>query len=121
MSRSGVLGPGSVNSLTRHGVLNRTQVAAKRLKDLFRLESQKHVRNDVDRERRYLFCPKCNTTTVTINFDKMPSARVGLWGRCVDDKDYTHHTFHAVSQSEYMRMRDMSAEERGSYWRFERD
>jgi hypothetical protein len=121
MSRSGVIGPGSLTSFTRHGVLNRNVTAPHRLKALFRLENQKHVRNDSQRERRYLFCPKCNTTTVTINFDQMPSARIGLWGRCVDGRDYTHHKFVGVSQADYMTLREMAPEERGSWWRFERE
>ncbi|KAG8348135.1 hypothetical protein TRVL_01038 [Trypanosoma vivax] len=124
MSRSTLFGPGSLYSFTKFGSLNRSPtncVLNKRMKDVFRLENQKHIRADVDRERRYRFCTKCGITTVTINFDVLPSARIGLWGRCANDADYTHHKMAEVSQREYEQLREMPVEERLHWWRFGRE
>lgn len=77
------------------------------------------MRSDT-RERLYAMCVKCGCTTVTVNFDCVPSARVGLWGRCVDSKDYTHHSFATLSAPEYQRLREMSAEARLNWWRYGR-
>ncbi|KAH9586528.1 hypothetical protein LSM04_007696 [Trypanosoma melophagium] len=123
MSRSTVFGPGSQFSFTKFGALRRTNsnvVLNRRVKDIFRLENQKHIRSDVDRERRYRFCTKCGITTVTINFSAVPSARIGLWGRCVNDKDYTHHNFVELSRREYEQLRDSPVEKRVHWWRYER-
>ncbi|KEG12579.1 hypothetical protein DQ04_01601040 [Trypanosoma grayi] len=123
MSRSTVFGPGSQFSFTKFGTLarNRTDVTLnRRMKDAFRLENQKHIRNDVDRERRYRFCTKCGITSVTINFNTVPSARIGLWGRCVNDKDYTHHNLMELSQREYEQLREWPVERRVHWWRYER-
>ncbi|EPY31885.1 hypothetical protein STCU_03139 [Strigomonas culicis] len=121
MSRSSVFGPGSLYSFTKFGPLNRNNgvVLSKRMKDVFRLENQKYMKNDHDRERRYRLCTRCGITTVTVNFDQVPSARVGLWGRCVDDKDYTHHRFAALSQGEYEHIRDWPLEKRLNWWNYE--
>ena len=123
MSRAKVFGPNSTFSFTKLGQLDRDRAAdsiSKRTKDLIRLESQRFVQKDSTRERRYNFCTKCGITTVTIGFDKTPSARIGLWGRCVDNKDYTHHRMTHVSQGEYQRLRDMPVQERLSFWRYQR-
>ena len=123
MSRANVFGPNSLYSFTKFGALNRSNgvVLNKRMKDVFRLENQKHMRNDFDRERRYRFCTRCGITSVTVNFDRVPSARVGLWGRCVNDQDYTHHRFTELSQREYEQVRDWPVEKRLNWWRFEND
>lgn len=137
MSRASVLGPNSLFSFTKFGSfpIQKQRLAAaresslygpsagmssgnRRLKELFRLENQKHIRNDLTRERRYRFCVQCGTTTVTVNFNNVPSARVGLWGRCVDNKDYTHHRFADLSQEEYMKLRDWPTEKRLNWWRY---
>ncbi|EAN98690.1 hypothetical protein TcYC6_0075370 [Trypanosoma cruzi] len=126
MSRSNVFGPGSQFSFTKFGALNRATTATnfalnKRVKDIFRLENQKHIRNDLDRERRYRFCTKCGITSVTINFNAVPSARIGLWGRCVDDRDYTHHKLVELSQREYEQLRELPVKERIHWWRYDRN
>ncbi|CBH16915.1 uncharacterized protein TEOVI_000609900 [Trypanosoma equiperdum] len=123
MSRSTVFGPGSLYSFTKFGSFNRSPTNCtlnKRMKDIFRLENQKHIRNDFDRERRYRMCTKCGITTVTINFNNVPSARVGLWGRCADDKDYTHHRMVDITQREYEVLRESPVEKRLNWWRYER-
>lgn len=121
MSRATVFGPGSTNSFTKFGSLMKpSDPIPQRLRDLARLESQKHVKRDLLRERRYGFCKKCGNTSVLVGFDSTPSARIGLWGRCRDDKDYTHHDFMSVSQAEYERLRDMPVDRRLNYWAFER-
>ncbi|CAG9575045.1 conserved hypothetical protein [Leishmania major strain Friedlin] len=123
MSRTNVFGPNSLYSFTKFGALNRSNgvVLSKRMKDTFRLENQKHMRKDFDRERRYRLCQRCGITSVTVNFDQVPSARVGLWGRCVDGKDYTHHRFVELSQREYEQLRDWPIEKRLNWWRYEGD
>ncbi|ESL07646.1 hypothetical protein TRSC58_04661 [Trypanosoma rangeli SC58] len=124
MSRSNAFGPGSQFSFTKFGALNRSPsnvVLNKRVKDVFRLENQRHIRNDVDRERRYRFCTKCGITSVTVNFNVVPSARIGLWGRCVDDKDYTHHNLVELSQREHKELRELPVKERIHWWRYERN
>ncbi|RNF21161.1 uncharacterized protein Tco025E_03604 [Trypanosoma conorhini] len=124
MSRSNVFGPGSQFSFTKFGALNRNPtnvVLNRRVKDVFRLENQKHIRSDVDRERRYRLCTKCGITSVTVNFNVVPSARIGLWGRCVDDKDYTHHNLVELSQREYEELRELPVNERIHRWRYEGD
>nr|CCC94656.1 conserved hypothetical protein [Trypanosoma congolense IL3000] len=123
MSRSTVFGPGSMYSFTKFGSFSRAPVSDmnKRMKDVFRLENQKHIRNDLDRERRYRFCTRCGITTVTINFNVVPSARIGLWGRCADDKDYTHHRTVDLSQREYELLRELPVKERLHWWRYGRD
>lgn len=123
MSRSTVFGPGSLYSFTKFGALNRSSAPTldKRTKDLCRLESQKYMRKDSTRERRYRLCTRCGATTVTVNFDQVPSARIGLWGRCVDDKDYTHHRFVDLSAREHAIIRDWAPEKRMHWWRYEHD
>ncbi|RNF02997.1 hypothetical protein TraAM80_06047 [Trypanosoma rangeli] len=124
MSRSNVFGPGSQFSFTKFGALNRSPsniVLNKRVKDVFRLENQRHIRNDMDRERRYRFCTKCGITSVTVNFNVVPSARIGLWGRCVDDKDYTHHNLVELSEREHKELRELPVRERIHWWRYERN
>lgn len=137
MSRSTVFGPNSLFSFTKFGsfpVQHQRMVAAKesslygtsastnsgnkRLKDLFRLENQKHIRKDATRERQYRFCVQCGTTTMTVNFSQVPSARLGLWGRCVDNKDYTHHRFADISAEEYRKLREWPAAKRLNWWRY---
>lgn len=120
MSRSAVFGPNSLYSFTKFGSLNRhgTPPVSRRLKDLFRLENQKHMRNDATRERRYAFCVRCGITTVTVNFDAVPSARIGLWGRCANDSDYTHHSFTEISPTEYKKLREWPVEKRLHWWRY---
>lgn len=121
MSRASVFGPNSLYSFTKFGSLNRNNcpVMSKRMKDAFRLENQRYMLRDTERERRYRLCTKCGITTVTVNFDKVPSARVGLWGRCVNDRDYTHHRFAELSRREYEHIRDWNIDKRLNWWRFE--
>lgn len=126
MSRSTIFGPGSLYSFTKFGGLQRSAgltgstAANKRLKDLFRLENQKHIRKDELRERKYQFCTRCGITSVTINFNEVPSARIGLWGRCVDEKDYTHHRFAELSQAEYKKLREWPVNKRLDWWRYDK-
>ncbi|CUG87547.1 Hypothetical protein, putative [Bodo saltans] len=121
MSRASVFGPGSTYSLTKLGKLNLNgEVISKRLRDASRIENNAKIAANTTRDRKYNLCTKCGTTTVTIGFDQTPSARLGLWGRCVDDKDYTHHKYVVLSKGEYEALRDLPLDERLSRWRFER-
>lgn len=99
---------------------SRNYAVSQRLKNAFRLESQDHMLKDYQREREYKFCLKCGSTTVTVNFENVPSARVGLWGRCDEGKDYTHHKFVTLTSAEYQKMREWPLDRRLSYWRFEK-
>ncbi len=98
-------------------MLTPTQVRAvpKHLKDRFRLEKQKHIKEEdaeTARTRQYTVCTKCGVSSVVINFDAVPSARIGMYGTCVDGKDYTHHKFRVIPKFDYERMQDMSKKER---------
>jgi hypothetical protein len=121
MSRSTVFGPGSTFSLTKYGKLKMpVEPIPRRMRDASRIENNAKIAANTARERRYSLCSKCGTTTVTIGFDQTPSARLGLWGRCTEAKDYTHHKFVALSKGEYDVLRDLPVDERLSRWRFER-
>lgn len=121
MSRSTIFGPGSTSSLTRLGqIAVPRDTIPKRLRDAARLENNKLVSAEQMRTRRYKFCTKCGSTTVLIGFDTTPSARVGLWGKCVDNKDYTHHKYVELAKGEYEVLRDLPIDERLNRWRFER-
>jgi hypothetical protein len=121
MSRSTVFGPGSTFSLTKYGKLKApVEPIPRRLRDACRIENNAKIAANTTRERRYSLCSKCGTTTVTIGFDQTPSARLGLWGRCTEAKDYTHHKFVALSKGEYDVLRDLPVDERLSRWRLER-
>jgi hypothetical protein len=122
MSRAKVFGAGSTFSLTKFGEIVPPSVPVpKRMKDMARLEAQKSIMAESVRRRRYNFCTQCGSTTLSIGFDETPSARIGLWGRCVGNKDYTHHRFVSVAKGEYDRLREMTTEERLNHWRYERD
>ncbi|CCW63447.1 unnamed protein product [Phytomonas sp. EM1] len=123
MSRSNVFGANSLFSFTKFGAIPRNTAfeANKRTRYLFSLENQKHIQRDHQRERRYRFCVQCGIITVTVNFDRVPSARIGLWGRCVDDRDYTHHRFVELTQREHARLKEWPVERRLNWWRYERE
>lgn len=120
MSRAKQFGPIFEKSLTRFGHLDLKSRASPAMKESFRLENQSHMRKDVERQRLYSLCKLCGTTTVLVNFDKVPSARIGLWGRCKGDKDYTHHRYVSVSQSEYEGLKEKSPPERLNWLHYER-
>lgn len=92
----------------------------KHLKDRFRLEKQKHIKEEdaeaasknCTRPRQYTVCTKCGVSSVVINFDAVPSARLGMYGTCEGGKDYTHHKFRVVSKEDYERMQSMAMRER---------
>lgn len=123
MSRVNAIGPNSLYSFTKFGTFQRGNgtVLSKRMKDAFRLENQKYMLRDANRERRYRFCTRCGITSVTVNFDQVPSARIGLWGRCADERDYTHHHLVELSQQEYEKVREWPIDKRLNWWRFESD
>lgn len=51
-------------------------------------------------------------TTVVMGFEQTPSARLGLFGRCVDGKDYTHHHFVHLTKDQYESCIDVPRDER---------
>jgi hypothetical protein len=111
MSRANVTGAFSNYSLTKFGRF-KDAPANKAMKAACRLESQSYMKRDSSRLRQYALCQKCGNTTVMVNFDQVPSARVGLWGRCVDDKDYTHHKYYPITQREYEQLRELPPTDR---------
>ena len=117
LDRASVCGPGWDLSMTRFGKI--TQPGTAGPKERFRLEAQKHMRNDTTRTRQYALCKKCGSMHVVVNFDVIPSARIGLWGKCVGGRDYTHHEFVAVSQSQYVRMQQMMPAQRITWFLFD--
>lgn len=84
-----------------------------------RLESQKHIKSDTERPRKYTLCTRCGVANLMINFEAVPSARFGMYGTCVDGKDYTHHKFTVIGADVYRRLQDMPRERRVQWW-FER-
>ena len=86
------------------------------LKERFRLEKQKHVRDEekagTPRPRQYTMCSKCGLSTIVINFDAVPTARIGMFGTCKNGTDYTHHKFSVVTKEDYDMMKSMTKEER---------
>lgn len=90
------------------------------LKERFRLEKQKHIKEEdaeasarnMIRPRQYTVCTKCGISSLVINFDAVPSARIGMYGVCENGKDYTHHAFRVISKQDYERMQDLSKKER---------
>eukprot|EP00796_Vickermania_ingenoplastis_P003744 gene3744-2640_t len=110
MSRANAFGPNSLYSFTRFGSFpKRDGIAPCR-------SNQRHMLKDTARERRYAMCTRCGITTMTVNFDQVPSVRIGLWGRCADDKDYTHHRFVDLAPGEYRRLREMTVKKRLDWW-----
>lgn len=114
--RAKFVGPHSQFSLTKHGELvnPRQNQQSKYERDMSRLTLQKFVINDPERQREamYHICRKCGLTTVVFGFERTPSARLGLFGRCRDDLDYTHHAFRRISKSQYEELRDVNRDER---------
>lgn len=123
MSRAKVFGPGSVGSMTKWGQLptrSTVKPVPQRLKDMARIHAQKLIASDTTREWRYAFCRECGVTTVLVGFDETPSARIGLWSRCKDDRDYTHHKMVTIARAEYDKLKEWPVERRLTYWAFER-
>ena len=84
-------------------------------KSKWRLDEQPHMRGDT-RERKHALCRLCGSLTVTVNFSNVPSARLGMWGRCKDGKDFTHHRFVVIAEDHYKALRDRNVAERVRWW-----
>jgi hypothetical protein len=88
------------------------------IKDRFRLAGKSVFKNDT-RQRNYAMCNVCGKTHTVVNFEAVPSARIGLFGRCKGDKDYTHHKFTFITQTQYDKMQAMEVEQRVTWLLFE--
>ncbi len=119
LNRQDVIGgPGSAQSLSRFGPMADPQPTPDYLKRKFRLSLQKHMQKD-SREKRYAFCSRCGLTTMTVNFDRVPSARLGLFGKCKDGRDFTHHKFTTLKESEYRALQSVKMEDRATWLNFD--
>ena len=120
-SRLGNSSSGSQFSLTKFGKLYLPGTVPREDKERLRLGNQQYIRDDVTRERLYTFCKKCGNTRMTINFNLLPSARIGLWAKCRNGLDYRHHLWVKILEEDYQRMKDMNLGERLNYFIFERN
>lgn len=109
------------NPFGKYGLLDVANVppAPRELINKFRLENQKHIKKEdatlapsERRQRQHMLCQKCGTMKLTINFDKAPSARIGMFGVCVGGTDYTHHRFHVLTSDQYRLLGPLPPNER---------
>ena len=70
---------------------------------------------EAPRKKQHSLCSKCGSLMCTAGFDNTPSAAIGMWSRCVDNTDFTHHKFVALGEADYTRLRPLSAAERISW------
>lgn len=115
--RDEVVGPGGLGSLTRFGKLHVNHAVPEHMRRVARLENQSRMKQDT-RERRYAICTKCGVTTLTVNFDKMPSARLGIFGECADGQDYTHHRWSPLTGEEYKSLATVPFDKRVDWYLF---
>ena len=118
-----IVGPGGLGSLTKYGMMKPASFKAPEyLKRQFRLESQKHMTQqkgtDDGRRRDYNICTKCGLISVVVNFRRVPSARLGMWGECKGGRDYTHHRLAPMTQAQYVKLQAIPVEQRASYYLF---
>ncbi len=96
-------------------VPGQTRTALQKIK----LENQKHIRKEMremspseQRKRQFVICQKCGVLNMVINFDKIPSARVGMFGLCTDGADFTHHKFAVISGDQYRMLQEKDIRDR---------
>jgi hypothetical protein len=131
LDRQRIAGGGSLNvASTVHVNPNAAPTTPAWLKDKFRLERQRHMQREAAlaasstsataavRTRRYVLCKRCGAASVLVNFDQVPSARVGMFGRCANEGDYTHHRFSTITAEEYQRLQSVPRAERVSSFLF---
>jgi hypothetical protein len=108
------------NPIGEFGVMSVAKAPAvpRHVIESFRLERQAHAGPTDARPHKYLLCTKCGVASVTVNFDAVPSARIGMFGVCEGGKDYTHHKFVTTSAAEYARLQAMTPAERVR-WHFQ--
>ena len=73
------------------------------------------------RLRQHALCRKCGCLTTTLNFDRVPSSRIGAWSRCRDNTSFVHHQFIGITVADHRQMQCMSAADRLDWFIFDRD
>lgn len=117
--RSRIVGPNLLATTNLNLNAKKSRISPQ-IKERIRLENQKFMTSDNTRERRYALCKRCGRLNLTVNFDQLPSARIGLHGTCVDDKDFTHHRMVEVTSEDYKTMTQMDLKKRLTFYYFER-
>ena len=120
-SRLGNSGLGNQFSVTKFGKPSFPYPVPTGDKERLRLANQKHIQQDTSREKVYTFCKKCGNTRMTVNFNNLPSARIGLWTKCRNGMDYRHHVWVQILREDYIKMKEMELKERLNYYIFDRD
>jgi hypothetical protein len=93
-------------------------VNSKREKDIMRLRTKQHLKGVA---MEFHLCKKCGMTTTTAGFSRTPSARLGMFGRCAADLDYTHHHFVPLTADEHSKLEDIPREQRVSIMLWDKD
>ena len=117
-SRLGASSTGGLFSVTRFGKLAQHSATSSE-KEYMRLSSQRYIRQDKEREKVYSMCRKCGNTRMTVNWDRIPSARIGLWGTCVNGLDYRHHAWIPIKESEYQSLKPLERRDRLNHYIFD--
>ena len=85
-------GPGSQFSVSRFGHVRDPSKfqQSKSDRDALRLYNQRFIAKDPSMcaDAKHAICRKCGVTTVVMGFEQTPSARLGLFGRCVEGIDF---------------------------------
>ena len=84
-----------------------------------RLSSQEFIVSDKDRTKKYSLCRKCGMTRMTVNWDVVPSARVGLYGECRNGLDYRHHNWIDIRGSDFQALKNMDCRDRLNHYIFD--
>uniref|UniRef100_A0A7S4KHF5 Uncharacterized protein n=1 Tax=Paramoeba aestuarina TaxID=180227 RepID=A0A7S4KHF5_9EUKA len=117
-SRVGGSSSGGPFSLTKFGKFAR-YTATPSEKEYMRMSNQKYIIEDTKRQKMYTLCRKCGNIRMTVNLDKVPSARIGLWGTCVNGLDYRHHSWVQIRSHEYQELKNLELRERLNHFIFD--
>jgi hypothetical protein len=91
-----------------------------RSEEAIRLTNQKRIRKDSSRSRECAFCKRCGALTYAINFDRVPSAYIGLHVKCIGGDQFTKHEYVKLTEAEWRVMTKMPVKERVNWYLFER-
>jgi len=88
-------------------------------KSNWRLVNQKGY-SASSREKSFLFCKRCAVLRAMVNYEALPSARLGIMGKCKGG-DYRSHRWVKLSEAEYHQIKALPVDERQSHFYFDRD
>ena len=117
-SRLGASSSGGPFSLTKFGKFAK-YTASQSEKEYMRMSNQKYIKEDGKRQKIFSLCRKCGNIRFTVNLDKVPSARIGLWGTCVNGLDYRHHSWISIREVEYQSLKNLDLRERLNHYIFD--